>query len=328
MATVTELFDSYPVDDSVVKIQRNEELLFTRPQLGPIKLREHNPLQAVHFPFEFFPRKFSPPQGIYESEYIRLEWQLMDNIRQPFYHRNLDVDEMSYQVCGDRTLMTEGGTVELRPGDFSRIPVGVAHDNYGRADIHLLFYIPAPVKECLPSKEVGQKRIPPFEGWSPRTLPEVTTECLGGQDCDASLNMVDETLLLQHVDQAPDCDRIQVIKPSGKPGEQEWLWKSKHVWIGFQKSQPGEPDVHRRHRRADEIQCQIKGKRTLISQYGIIELQPGDFVNIPAGVVFTDFVHEESEHISVLTQFPAPAKAPVVKHATPTTASAIAEIRK
>lgn len=328
MTTVTELFDSYPVEDSVVEIQRNEELLFTRPQLGPIKLREHELLQVVHFPLEFFSRKFSPPQGVYESEYIRIEWQLMDDIRQPFYHRNLDVDELSYQVCGDRTLMTEGGTVELRPGDFSRIPVGVAHDNFGRADIHLLFYIPSPVTECLPSKEVGQKRIPPFEGWSPRTLPEVTTQCLGGPDCDASLNLVDETMLLQQAEHARDCDRIQVIKPSGNVGEQEWLYKSKHIWIGFQKNKSGQANVHRRHRRADEIQCQVKGKRTLVSQYGMVELVPGDFIAIPAGVTFTDIIHEESEHISILTQYPAPVKAPVVKQAKPTTMSAIADLRK
>jgi hypothetical protein len=43
------------------------------------------------------------------------------------YLRRLDADEMQYQASGHRTLITQHGVVDLGPGDFVRIPVGIAH---------------------------------------------------------------------------------------------------------------------------------------------------------------------------------------------------------
>ncbi len=62
------------------------------------------PLSVVHYPQEYREVSFAPPRGVYENDEIRVEWQTM-NSRQPFYHRNCGVDEISYQSAGERTLM-------------------------------------------------------------------------------------------------------------------------------------------------------------------------------------------------------------------------------
>lgn len=123
MPIVTELLDAYPLDEDVLEIKRDEELLLTKPEMKFAKLTDYKPLQVIHFPTEYVAQAFAPPRGVYESDHLRVEWQQMKG-RQPFYHRNADVDELSYQVSGPRTTMTEYGTVEMRPGLFSRIPVG------------------------------------------------------------------------------------------------------------------------------------------------------------------------------------------------------------
>ncbi|KIN05343.1 hypothetical protein OIDMADRAFT_25904 [Oidiodendron maius Zn] len=320
MVFVTELLDGLPHEETTHEIKRDEALLFNRPDLGRIKsLQHHDLLGAVHFPVVFQPAKFSPPRGIYECDHLRVEWQQMGHFRQPFYHRNADVDEISLQIYGERTLMTEYGTVEFRPGDFSRIPVGVAHDNYGRDEIHLLFYIPAPVEECGALTKLARFAMPPFEGWQSNTVAELMTNCLGGPHCDIAAFQVDETLLLEHAKTVGTEQLLRVLRAEGKQGGTEWMYKAKDVWIGSTNVRSGDPIVYRRHRQAEEIQCQISGKRTLITQRGIIELEPGDFINIPNGVAFTDTTTSESTHITILTFNHAPAKADIVKVAQETT---------
>lgn len=328
MPIVTELLDAYPIDETVLEIQRDEELLLTRPEVKFVKLLNHESLNVIHFPTEYIPQPFSPPRGIYESNHLRVEWQQMKG-RQPFYHRNADADELSFQLFGPRTLMTEYGTVEHRPGEFSRIPVGVAHDNFGREEIHLLFYVPAPVNECVPARFTGELRIPPFECWESKAMPEVITNCLGGPECDIAVGMTDERLLLQQAERVEKSKRIQVLQPERAEGRMEWLYKSKHVWIGYMKQSSSTQSraVYRRHRKAEEIQCQIKGKRTIISQRGIVNMEPGDFVNIPYGVAFTDITHGDSEHISILTHNPTPPKAPTARQAQPNSWEAIQALR-
>ncbi|KAK5046536.1 hypothetical protein LTR84_008339 [Exophiala bonariae] len=329
MSIVTEFLDAHPLDDTVLKIQRNEELLLTNPDMKNFKKREHEALGVIHFPTEFIPQPFSRPRSVYESDHLRVEWQQM-NGRQPFYHRNADADELSFQVSGPRTLMTEYGTVELRPGDFSRIPVGVAHDNFGRGEIHILFYVPAPVHECAQAKFTGELRIPPFEGWEAKAIPEVMTACIGGPECDIAVGLVDEKLLLQHADTIDKTKRIQVLQPERAEGKTEWLYKSKHVWIGYTKQSGGDSadTVYKRHRQAEEIQYQVSGKRTVVSQRGIVSLEPGDFINIPFGVGFTEVAQEASEHISILTHNVTPPKAPFAKQAGPTSWVAVQTLRK
>ena len=337
MPTVTEIFDSFPHDEKVRTIVRDEDALFTKPQLGPIKLLQHDNIGKVHFPVIFEPSKFARPMGVYESDFLRLEWQKM-NFRQPFYHRNADVDEMSYQVFGSRTLMTEQGSVDLHPGDFSRIPVGAAHDNYGREEIHLLFYVHPKIAECGPVDRSATFAIPPYPGWESKEVAEVLTNCLGGPECDISASVSDETLLLKHAEGLGGEDLLQVLRAKDDSQGTTWMYKSRDVWIGLTKGHvpaeadnstaPPESRIYRRHRCAEEIQCQIKGTRTIISQRGIIELKPGDFVSIPVGVAFTEIVHETSEHVTVLTAKPTPNAAPLVETAKDSTVSQVRQIFK
>jgi uncharacterized cupin superfamily protein len=292
--------------------------------------RNHDPLVAVHFAQQYIPAKFAPPRDIYAGNFLRLEWQQM-NTRQPFYHRNADVDEISYQVSGERTLMTELGSVELRPGDFSRIPVAIAHDNYGREEIHLLFYIHGPAKEC--GKIVGSsepKRVP-FDGWKAATVTEMMTECLGARGCDISVSLTDEEMLLDPTanESASGGDRILVQQAtSAVHPESEWLFQTARVWIGTTRLKDDIGGIYHRHRKADAIHCQISGTRILITQRGTVELQPGDFISIPKGCAYTSVCSGESFHILILTSEDTPIKADVAKEATATSPNVVAAARE
>ena len=329
MHQVTEILDAYPVSDELLTLQRDEDHLFTKPRLGPIKLLEHENIAKVHFPVVYEPSKFARPMGVYASNFLRIEWQKM-NFRQPFYHRNADVDEMSYQVYGSQTLMTELGSVDLAPGDFTRIPVGIAHNNDGREEVHLLFYVPASVLECGLPDRTAKYSIPPFRGWVANNVAEVLTNCLGGPECDISASMNAEELLLKHEENLKDSDMIQVLRARDDSEGTTWMYKARHVWIGLTKSRGTTTSnkaatrssrVYHRHRACEEIQCQIRGSRTLVSQRGNIDLLPGDFTSIPVGVAFTQVVTSggESEHVTVLTHLSAPRVAPVGVEATETT---------
>jgi mannose-6-phosphate isomerase-like protein (cupin superfamily) len=328
MSIVTEIIDAFPVDNTVRHVQRNEELLLTKPQPGAMRFwRDYDLLGALHFPLHYIPAKFAPPVGVYESDYVRIEYQKM-NSRQPFYHRNADVDEISYHVAGERTLITEKGSVDLHTGDFARIPVSVAHDNRGVNDVHLLFYIPAPVRECVPESRHTKHIVPPFEGWQPKPggTTEMMTECLGAIGCDVGVSLTDEIILLDAA--KTETEPIQVIRASGRDtSDTEWLYKSELVWIGSTTLSGCQGKVYRRHRRADEIQCQISGHRTLVTQRGTIDLEPGDFIMVPLGTAFTDIVKETSVHISVLTRWPAPPKTEVSKVARETTFENVKSMR-
>lgn len=103
--------------------------------------RDYDSLTVINVPTKCIPSKFAPPLDVYENQYIRLESQKM-NFRQPFYHRNADVDEISYHVCGQRTLIMEKGSLDLEVGDFARIPVGVAQHNLRRRRCASAFLYP------------------------------------------------------------------------------------------------------------------------------------------------------------------------------------------
>jgi quercetin dioxygenase-like cupin family protein len=306
MSIVTEIIDGFPGDRALRVIQRREPLLFQKPEPGPIKMREMDapPLPVYKFISQYEPVRFAPPRGVFEGPALRLEWQTI-NGRQPFYHRNTDVEEIGFQIWGERTQMTELGTIELRPGQFSCIPVGIAHDNYGREDIHLILYFHGPVQACVPASVLGEYKNPVFPGWEPKTMLEVTTYCLGGPHCDVALGMVDEVLLLQTA-QSID-EQLPLHEPPGVPGKTEWLYKAPKVWIGHTVLEAGSPRVYTRHMCADEIQYQFEGTRTLITQRGVVTLEPGEFVSIPFGCAFTSVTNGGSKHVSVLTSEPTPA---------------------
>ncbi|HZS00002.1 MAG TPA: cupin domain-containing protein [Chloroflexota bacterium] len=221
---------------------------------------------------------FSPPLWVYENEDIRIEHQDM-NSRQPFYHRNTDVDEISYQVSGPRQLITEIGTVDLEPGDFVNIPVGVAHDNWGRQEIHLLFYVRTPVARQL--EPVRLSRPHEFRDWEPAIVPEMIS-------AGAGLTVPrDERLLLAHA--AHDPRRLEVLHPgsgAAEPGTR-WAYKGETFWLGWCRVAQATGSDYRRHLNFEEVQFQLAGKRTLITEVGCVDLEPGDFVKVPRGVAHT-----------------------------------------
>ena len=98
MGVVYETVDIFPFTASPGVLRRSEELLLGPPVPNFLNLGENfAPLESVHFPPEYEPVEFAPPTGVFEGHYLRLEWQIM-NFRQPFYHRNADVDELSFQI--------------------------------------------------------------------------------------------------------------------------------------------------------------------------------------------------------------------------------------
>ena len=292
-------------------VTRSEDLLLAQPYPPNVPIRlwhDHPPLSVVHYPQDYQHQPFAPPRGVYENDEIRVEWQTMKG-RQPFYHRNCDVDEISYQIAGDRTLMTELGVIEHRPGEFSLIPRGVAHDNYGREESHLLFYLPAPVTELVPAQRVSTPVFPPFPGWQPGTLNEAVTQCMGAPGNDVAVFGIDEELLLHQVHR--EDRRIRVLRADSTT----WLYGTERIRIGMVTAEPGGPRRYRRLLDADEIQYQVSGRRTLVSQRGTVELAPGDFVRVPLGVSHTGVATEPSRHISLLSHRELPQVAETTRQA-------------
>jgi len=290
MTIVQECLDALPFGAPPrLALERDEALLLGEavPMRGA-PARQYAPLSVVHLGAGYVEQKFSPPRGVYESREIRIERQNM-NGRQPFYHRNCGVDELSLQVCGERTLMTELGTVELLPGDMARIPDGIAHDNFGRQDVHVLFYVPGPMQECVPSVRTSMYKPEPFPGWTPSILNELITEGVAGPGQDVVMTPVREQLLLEtarHVDA-----RIQILRPDAGCVDVQWLYHSPSVWIGRRVASCADGKRYTRHLNADEIQYQLSGERMLVTQRGAVTLVPGDFVQIPRGVAFTS-IHD------------------------------------
>jgi uncharacterized cupin superfamily protein len=299
-------------------IDRDEHLLLAPPHPSrmPIKLwRDHPPLTVVHYPQQYRAQPFAPPRGVYENDQVRVEWQTMDN-RQPFYHRNCDVDEISYQIDGERTLMTELGIIEHRPGEFSRIPRGVAHDNYGRSESHLLFYLPAVARELAASIRASSPVSPPFPGWQPAEVNEAVTQCMGNPGHDIRVFGIDEQQLLDRVHK--ETERMHVLAADG-PGT-TWLYEAPMVRMGTVKVASAEPGASRRYRRTldgDEIQYQVSGARTLLTQRGIVELEPGDFVRIPLGIAHASVGHGGCSYITLLSHRELPQVAETSRTAEP-----------
>ncbi|WP_312878186.1 hypothetical protein [Lentzea indica] len=305
-------------------VLRDEYSLLSPPHASkvPIKLwRDHELLPVVHFPQQYCSQPFAPPRGVYENDEIRVEWQTMDS-RQPFYHRNCDVDELSYQIDGERTLMTELGVIEHRPGEFSRIPRGVGHDNYGRAESHLVFYLPAPVTELVPPVRESQPVFPPFEGWQPGATNEAITQCMGAVGHDITVFPIDEQRLLDHVHR--EDARMNVLRAEG--GGVTWLYSTERTRLGMVRVTPGKQRRYRRTLDADEIQYQVSGHRTLLTQRGVAELGPGDFVRIPLGLAHASVTHEAGEYISLLSHNELPQVAETARTAQPYTAESLARL--
>lgn len=243
---------------------------------APPAIAKHDVIEVVHAPMVWPKKPFSPPLALFENEDILLEHQDM-NSRQPFYHRNTEVDEISYQVSGLRQLVTDIGSVELVPGDAVRIPVGVAHDNWGREDIHLLFYVATPVG--LESPAVRHSSPHEFRHWEPGIVPERISARGGAIDL-----LIDEKLLLSNA--ATDSRRLDVahVDPQSEIAGVQCLYRSALFRLTFATIARDEGREYRRNLNFDEVQIQLRGKRTLVTDVGCVDLEPGDFVRIPAGI--------------------------------------------
>lgn len=326
MGTVVEHVSVIGVDEPLRTVERDEHLLLAPPHPSPLPIklwRDHDPLTVVHFPQEYEAVPFAPPRAVYENDKIRVEWQTMDN-RQPFYHRNCDVDEISYQIAGERTLMTELGVVEHRPGEFSRLPRGVAHDNWGRQESHLLFYIPAPVSEECAAVRESEPVFPPFPGWEPGTVNEAVTECLGHAEHDITVFPIDERRLLEHVH--TEKQRLQVLRGDTAPGV-SWLYRCEYARLGTVALPASDGRTYRRTLDADEVQYQVRGHRTVVTQRGVAELGPGDFLRIPVGIAHTSISTAETEYVRLLVDRELPQIAPTARTAAPNSPEQIDALR-
>ncbi|WP_414945202.1 hypothetical protein [Amycolatopsis sp. cmx-11-32] len=311
-------------DRPLRSVGRDEHLLLAPPHPPTVPMkppRPRPPLAVVHFPQEYRDQPFAPPRGLYENDQARVEWQTMNN-RQPFYHRNCDVDEISYQIAGERTLMTELGVIEHRPGEFSRIPRGVAHDNYGRGESHLLFYLPAPAEEL--GGHTGESRAvtPPFPGWAAAPINEAVTQCMGAHGHDIAVFPVDERELLDRVHE--ETDRIPVL--CGPDSGHAWLYATEKFRLGTEHLAAHQPRRYRRMLDADEIQYQISGRRVLLTQRGIVELGPGDAVRIPLGVAHAGHGEQDGVFIRLLSHRELPQVADTARTAEPYSPQLLAEI--
>ncbi|MFC6880789.1 MULTISPECIES: hypothetical protein [Actinomadura] len=321
MGIVHEHLDAFPFTEPPMVLERREELLIGEPL--PIRaraLRDHDPLEVVHFSPEYVDRGRTHPKGLFQSDSLRMEIQTMTG-RQGFYHRNADVEEFSYQVTGSRVLISELGTITHTAGDFSRIPTGVAHDNLGDGDIHLLFYSPGPVVERLPATRTAEYLATPFPGWEPAVQNEMITEMRGGQGEGIHVAAADERLL---IDRAKRTDaRLRLVRC----GQTAWLYETPRILIGQVVAESSDGRVFRRHLDADEIQYQAGGTRTLVTQRGTVELVPGDFVRIPRGVAFTGVHSEPSTHLAVATAEAMPQVAEAAKKARAITPAELEALR-
>jgi uncharacterized cupin superfamily protein len=292
--TVEEELLLFPFDAPGRLMQRREALLLAEPLRGPGPKRDYAMLPVAHFPTRFEPGPFAPPRGVVENEFVRVEWQTMD-ARQPFYHRNCGVDELSYQVDGDRTVMTEWGSVDVVPGDFTRLPDGVAHDNLGRRDIHLLFYVPGPAAQLLPAVRRADARLPPFPGWQAATINELVTQGLAGPGQDQVMSPTDEQLLLETA--CSHADRLEVLRPGPSHEGTTWVYRTAEFMLGRVCASASKGTRYFRHVNACEMQYQLAGSRMLLTQRGSVELMPGDVVCIPRGVAFTSVHDQASSHL-------------------------------
>jgi len=85
--------------------------------------------------------------------------------------------------------------------------------------------------------------------------------------------------------------------------------------------------VYQRHLNADEVQYQVSGRRTLVTQRGCLEIEPGDFVRIPQGVAFTSIHHEPCEYLMLASRHEIPQSAQGTRQGSRLDAAALERLR-
>lgn len=321
---VTERLDGLPETDTYKDIQRDEAMLHRWPEPGSMKIwSSYEPLKAISLPMQHIKGPFAPPQGVFRSDFIHIEYQKM-NGRQPFYHRNTDCDEISYHIAGERTVVTELGCVNLNVGDMARIPVGTAHDNIANEDVHLIFYLDEGTKEATVPYRSTEYRMPPVPDWKPVDSIEFITDSLSLVGSDVSTFYTSEQMLLDYAGSTDQ--RMAVVRHSGSDGVQ-WMYKNDNTWIGVTKMDKNDGAIYTRHRKAYELQLQTRGRRTLVSQRGTLQIEPGDCLVIPLGTAFTSIAGEENEYITMLMRQAPEAKKEFSKTADRASKETLSKLR-
>ncbi|WP_328483404.1 hypothetical protein OHS71_35500 [Streptomyces sp. NBC_00377] len=129
---------------------------------------------------------------------------------------------------------------------------------------------------------------------------------------DITVFGVDEQLLLEQVHQE---DRRMAVLRADPGQDTTWLYATDRIRLGMVATIPGGQRRYRRTLDADEIQYQARGHRTLITQRGIVDLKPGDFVRIPLGISHTSVVTEPGDYVSLLSHQELPQVAETTRTA-------------
>ena len=107
-----------------------------------------------------------------------------------------------------------------------------------------------------------------------------------------------------------------------------WFYQGETARLGIVRTDAGADG--RRYRRtldADEIQYQVSGRRTLLSQRGIAELEPGDFIRIPLGIAHSDMCSEPGEYRTLQAGRELPQIAESSRCAEPYSAQRVTALR-
>jgi mannose-6-phosphate isomerase-like protein (cupin superfamily) len=294
MGIVSETMSAFPFDEEPIARSRDEALLLAVPESAVVAARPNPPIEVIHFGVTYLPKPFSAPKWVYQNADVKIEWQDMKG-RQPHYHRNLDVDEMSYQVAGSRQLLSELGSVDLGPDDAVRIPVGVAHDNWGKGEVHVLFYVSAPVHDELAT--VRRSEPHEFKDWPPSTVVESVTTGSVREN-----HLADERLLMEYAYQ--DERRLAVIRAADPGPRTSWRWKARSVWLGVTTVAWSRGVDYQRHMNVDEVQFQLVGRRTLVTQSGVVDIEPGDFAQVPTGCAHASICGDHSRWLTIVSKLP------------------------
>jgi mannose-6-phosphate isomerase class I len=95
---------------------------------------------------------------VYSSPLFRMSQASTQRDAGREYRRNLNFDELQIQVRGTRTLVSEVGCVDLVPGDFVRIPAGIAHASIGGASLSLQVQSAKPLRRRADPAKFGEPR--------------------------------------------------------------------------------------------------------------------------------------------------------------------------
>ena len=120
---------------------------------------------------------------------------------------------------------------------------------------------------------------------------------------------------------------MAVLHPTEAQGT-EWMYKNDNTWYGIVTLDKDDGSVYTRHRKAHELQIQVKGRRALVTQRGTVQIEPGDCLQSPLGTAFTSIANEENVYITILMRYPGEPKKDFGKTAEATTEEILLRARQ